>query len=100
MARQREVEWLWRSVKYESVHLHAWNDPKRLVGRLVAGWNSTTASGRIGHWNAECPTMSTSPTGRHGEMWRKKQNRKFPLSHGVVKSTGAGVYLKSRVNLP
>ena len=51
------VERLWRSVKYESVHLHAWNDPKEArQGISVGGWSSTTGSDRIRHWGTEHPT--------------------------------------------
>ena len=47
------VERLWRSVKYESVHLHAWNDPKEarqgIIGRWVEFYNRERPHQALGY---------------------------------------------------
>ena len=74
------VERLWRSVKYESVHLHAWNDPKEarqgiraLGGVLQPG---ATASG-IGVPNTR-RCLLVRPEGM-AKCGVKSEKRKFSL---------------------
>ncbi len=48
----RADERLWRSVKYESVHLHAWNDPKEArqgIGRWVEFYNRERPHQALGY---------------------------------------------------
>ena len=57
------IERLWRSLKYEAVHLHELTDASRPNGSSVAGSTSTTLSGPIPRWPAKRQLRPTAPSG-------------------------------------
>ncbi len=74
------IERLWRTLKYECVHLHAWETGSQAARVFENGWSSITTAAHTKplpanhqRWSTHCASKQRNPISRSRSELKKRQ---------------------------